>query len=60
MYKALTDALTKPMSAQKTQVTLLPDSELNVLVKPQPQAVSVPITPVPQPKSAYQPQQPVF
>ena len=60
MYKALTDALTKPMSAQKTQVTLLPDSELNVFVKPQPQAVSVPITPVPQPKSAYQPQQPVF
>lgn len=36
MYKALTDALTKPMSAQKTQVTLLPDSELNVFVKPQP------------------------
>jgi len=35
MYKALTDALTKPMSAQKTQVTLLPDSELNVFVKPQ-------------------------
>ena len=52
MYKALTDALTKPMSAQKTQVTLLPDSELNVFVKPQPQAVSVPVTPVPQ--------QPVF
>lgn len=49
MYKALTDALTKPMSAQKTQVTLLPDSELNVFVKPQPQAVSVPVTPVPQP-----------
>lgn len=60
MYKALTDALTKPMSAQKTQVTLLPDSELNVFVKPQPQAVSVPVTPVPQPKPAYQPQQPVF
>lgn len=60
MYKALTDALTKPMSAQKTQVTLLPDSELNVFVKPQPQAVSVPGTPVPQPKPAYQPQQPVF
>lgn len=49
MYKALTDALTKPMSAQKTQVTLLPDSELNVFVKPQPQAVSVPVTPAPQP-----------
>lgn len=49
MYKALTDALTKPMSAQKTQVTLLPDSELNVFVKAQPQAVSVPVTPAPQP-----------
>lgn len=48
MYKALTDALTKPMSAQKTQVTLLPDSELNVFVKPQPQAVSVPVTPATQ------------
>lgn len=60
MYKALTDALTKPMSAQKTQVTLLPDSELNVFVKPQPQAVSAPDTPAPQPKPAYQPQQPVF
>lgn len=60
MYKALTDALTKPMSAQKTQVTLLPDSELNVFVKPQPQAVSVPVTPALQPKPAYQPQQPVF
>lgn len=60
MYKALTDALTKPMSAQKTQVTLLPDSELNVFVKPQPQYVSVPVTPAPQPKPAYQPQQPVF
>lgn len=60
MYKALTDALTKPMSAQKTQVTLLPDSELNVFVKPQPQAVSVSVTPVLQPKPAYQPQQPVF
>ena len=43
MYKALTDALTKPMSAQKTQVTLLPDSELNVFVKPQPQAGSAPV-----------------
>lgn len=60
MYKALTDALTKPMSAQKTQVTLLPDSELNVFVKPQPQSVSVPVAPAPQPKPAYQPQQPVF
>lgn len=60
MYKALTDALTKPMSAQKTQVTLLPDSELNVFVKPQPQAVSVPVAPAPQPKPEYQPPQPVF
>lgn len=60
MYKALTDALTKPMSAQKTQVTLLPDSELNVFVKPQQQSACAPVTPVPQPKPAYQPQQPVF
>ena len=60
MYKALTDALTKPMSAQKTQVTLLPDSELNVFVKPQLQDVSVPVAPAPQPKPAYQPPQPVF
>ncbi|WP_293821591.1 DNA mismatch repair endonuclease MutL [uncultured Phascolarctobacterium sp.] len=60
MYKALTDALTKPMSAQKTQVTLLPDSELNVFVKPQPQSVSVPVAPAPQPKPAFQPSQPVF
>lgn len=60
MYKALTDALTKPMSAQKTQVTLLPDSELNVFVKPQLQAVSVPVAPAQQPKPAYQPPQPVF
>ncbi|WP_455264620.1 DNA mismatch repair endonuclease MutL [Phascolarctobacterium sp.] len=58
MYKALTDALTKPMSAQKTQVTLLPDSELNVFVKPQ--AVSVPVAPAPQLKPEYQPPQPVF
>lgn len=60
MYKALTDALTKPMSAQKTQVTLLPDSELNVFVKPQPQSACAPVTPAPQPKPAYQPPQPVF
>lgn len=33
MYKALTDALTKPMSAHKAQINLLPDSELNVYVK---------------------------
>ena len=55
MYKALTDALAKPMSAQKTQVTLLPDSELNVFVKPQPQAACAPVTPAQQPKPAYQP-----
>jgi DNA mismatch repair protein MutL len=60
MYKALTDALTKPMSAQKTQVTLLPDSELNVFVKPQPQAVSESVAPAPQVKPAYQAPQPVF
>lgn len=58
MYKALTDALTKPMSAKKTQVTLLPDSELNVFVKPQ--SISTPVTPAPQPKPAYQEPQPVF
>lgn len=58
MYKALTDALTKPMSAQKTQVTLLPDSELNVFVKPQ--SACAPVTPAPQPKPAYQAPQPVF
>lgn len=34
MFKALTNALTRPMSAQKTELTLLPDSELNVYVKP--------------------------
>ena len=34
MFKALTDALTRPMSAQKTEMTLLPDSELNAYVKP--------------------------
>lgn len=36
MFKALTDALTRPMSAQKTQVQLLPDSELNVFVPASP------------------------
>ncbi|MBQ9764158.1 MAG: DNA mismatch repair endonuclease MutL [Phascolarctobacterium sp.] len=35
MYKALTDALTKPMSAKKAEVTLLDDSELNVFVPEQ-------------------------
>lgn len=33
MYKALTDALTRPMSAHKAQISLLPDSELNAYVK---------------------------
>ena len=33
MYKALTDALTRPMSARKTEITLLPDSELNAFVE---------------------------
>lgn len=40
MYKALTDALTKPMSAKKAEVTLLEDSELNVFV-PEEKAVPV-------------------
>ena len=44
MYKALTDALTRPMSAAKAQITsLLPDSELNVykpVAKPQSAAVT--------------------
>ncbi|MDO4921362.1 MAG: DNA mismatch repair endonuclease MutL [Phascolarctobacterium sp.] len=47
MYKALTDALTRPMSAQKTEITLLPDSELNAFVEKkavseQPAAVATP------------------
>lgn len=33
MFKALTEALSRPMSAQKTEITLLPDSELNAYVK---------------------------
>ena len=37
VFKALTDALTRPMQAQKTQVQLLPDSELNVFVPASPQ-----------------------
>lgn len=36
MFKALTDALTRPMSAQKTQVQLLPDSELNAFMPASP------------------------
>lgn len=38
MYKALTDALTRPMNAQKTPIDLLPDSALNAFVKPEPKA----------------------
>lgn len=42
MYKALTDALTKPMQAQKTKIELLPDSELNVFVQqPEPAANAI-------------------
>ena len=40
MFKALTDALTRPMSAKKAEVTLLDDSELNVFV-PEPKAAPV-------------------
>lgn len=39
MFKALTDALTRPMSAQKTQVQLLPDSELNAFVPASPKTM---------------------
>ncbi len=65
MYKALTDALTRPMSAQKTQVELLPDSELNVFVKQQPAAPKAQpqptVQPVPQQAKSYAaPVQPVF
>lgn len=49
MYKALTDALTRPMRAQKTEITLLPDSELNAFVErpaalQQPAATATPKT----------------
>lgn len=65
MYKALTDALTRPMSAQKTQVELLPDSELNVFVKQQPAAPKaqpqLAVQPVLQQAKSYaEPVQPVF
>ncbi len=65
MYKALTDALTRPMSAQKTHVELLPDSELNVFVKQQPAAPKAQpqptVQPVPQQAKSYAaPVQPVF
>ena len=42
MFKALTDALTKPMHAEKTEVTLLRDSELNSFVPQQTQSVYTP------------------
>lgn len=52
MYKALTDALTKPMQAQKTKIELLPDSELNAFVQqPQP-VVTATAQPVAKPASA--------
>ena len=52
MYKALTDALTRPMQAQKTKIELLPDSELNVFVQqPQP-VVTAKAQPVAKPASA--------
>lgn len=52
MYKALTDALTRPMQAQKTKIELLPDSELNVFVQqPQP-TVTAKAQPVVKPASA--------
>lgn len=34
MFKALTDALTKPMQAKREQISLLPDSELNIFAPP--------------------------
>ncbi len=36
MYKALTHALTRPMSAKKAEITLLPDSGLNAFIEKQP------------------------
>ncbi len=64
MYKALTDALTRPMAARRTQVELLPDSELNVFVKPQAAAKAPQIasetTSQPQAQGFATPAQPVF
>ena len=54
MFKALTDALSRPMSAQKTEITLLPDSELNAYVKPK-QSIAQPSLV----KPAAQPLQPL-
>lgn len=64
MYKALTDALTRPMQAQKTQIELLPDSELNVFVKQaQPVAKAsgaIPAAPVKAPEQAALPRESCF
>ena len=59
MYKALTDALTKPMSAKKAEVTLLEDSELNVFV-PEEKAAPVFATPAyeAKPSVKYEPPKP--
>ena len=54
MFKALTDALSRPMSAQKTEITLLPDSELNAYVKPKQNIVQSSLV-----KPAAQPLQPL-
>lgn len=54
MFKALTDALSRPMSAQKTEITLLPDSELNAYVKPKQNIVQPSLA-----KPAAQPLQPL-
>ena len=58
MYKALTDALTRPMSAKPQQeLELLPDSELAVF-KPVGQGVitdDAPVMPAPQPKPQPKP-----
>ena len=54
MFKALTDALSRPMSAQKTEITLLPDSELNAYVKPKQHIVQPSLS-----KPAAQPLQPL-
>lgn len=53
VYKALTDALTRPMSAVKTQIAeLLPDSELNVYRPAAPQAAQTAVMPAQAPKTA--------
>ena len=54
MFKALTDALSRPMSAQKTEITLLPDSELNAYVKPKQSIVQPSLS-----KPTVQPLQPL-